>query len=217
MTSGHLPGQRIGNTYTPRQVLMSTKNVGYAIGPLVMNAANAYDGANTDREDEIREGTILAQITSGTGAKQWLPCKRTTTTVGGSGSSSAQGPSAVIPVVDARAFKAADVITVGNNTSCTISSINYSTNMITLSASISYDPGEAVTCTSVVGSEIPRAILGEFVKLKDDDATWRNKGFGQAIIHGYVNEDQVLGDLAACKAATNYFDGILFADEQQGN
>lgn len=211
MTSGHLPGQRSERTYTPRRVLLSTKGVIFERG--IIDATYAYDGANTSYEDELRPGTLMAQITA---TKLWVPCRRTTVTAGGSGSASAQGTSSVIVVRDARAFKAGDVLTVGNNTSVTVSSIDYATNRITISAPISYDTNEIVIATSLAGSEICRGILNEFVKLKDTDGTWRDKSFGEMIIAGYVDDNQVLGDLDAVLAATHHLSQIQFGINQAG-
>lgn len=104
---------------------------------------------------------------------------------------------------------------VTRTTGATISSINYSTNTITLSASASWADGDAVYCDSLAGSETPRAILNEFVDLIDDDAVARDKQTGNLVFSGYVYSGQVLGDLAACRLATNYLSQLSF-DDQQG-
>ena len=92
-----LPGQREGRSTTPRNMLKSTQLLMLAQGMLILDSTYAYDGANTSYEDEIRVGTPMAQITA---TKKWVPCKRTTVEdTGASGSGSAQGPSASVPVV----------------------------------------------------------------------------------------------------------------------
>jgi hypothetical protein len=105
---------------------------------------------------------------------------------------------------------------VTRTTGATISSINYSTNTITLSASASWADGDAVYCDSLAGSEIPRALLNEFVDLIDDDAVARDKQTGKLVIGGYVYSGTVLGDLAAMRASTTtgYLSQISWDDEQ---
>lgn len=201
----NLPGQYAGTTRTNRQALASLDGVQYERG--VIDSTNAYDGANTSYERELRPGLIMARVTS---SKKWVPCKRTTVATGGGATAQA------IPVVDARAFKAGETISVGSDTGKTIASVNYSTNTITVSdSSFTFADGEAVICTSLAGSEIPRAILNEFVNLVDPDAIARDKTTGKLVSSGYVATGQVLGDLAACRAATNYLAQIMW-DDQQG-
>lgn len=195
------PGQRAGVTIAPRDILLSYQAVRYGNG--VIDAANAYDGANTSYEDELRPGTIMAQITA-TGL--WVPCKRTVV--------AETGTVTALVVTDARAFKAGEVISVGADTSLTISAIDYATNTLTI-ASTAVVAGEAVLCTSIAGSDVARGILNEFVKLKDEDGTSRNKSFGQMVIAGLVNGSLCLGDYAAIRAASGmYLNGIQWGDQQ---
>ena len=202
MTS-NLPGQRTGLSNTPRNVLYSDKGVIYGQG--VVNAALAYDGSNTGYEGELRAGTPLGQITA---TKLWVPCKRTTVTSGGGATS------ANVPVVDARAFRAGDTISVGADTGLTVASVNYSTNTITVGSSFTFANSEAVVAED--GSQTCRGILNEFVKLRDEDAVWRNKPFGMLILAGLVNHSQFLGDLAAIRADTNAQLGQVLWTDRQG-
>jgi len=106
---------------------------------------------------------------------------------------------------------------VTRDTGNVIVSVNYSTNTITLTDAATWLASDAVYCDSLAGSEIPRAILGEFIKLKDEDATWRDKTFSTAYIRGLIDNAQILGDLTAIRAATNYLSGIQWADQQGMN
>lgn len=194
-------GQRAGNTSTERNALFSVNGVMTFGGTI--DSANAYDGGNTGYETEIRAGTILAMVTS---TKLWLPCKRTTVLSGG-------GSVTTCVLTDARAFKNGDVIDI-NGDAITITGITYSTNTITWSGSTTIANGEAVTCvTSLPGSEIPRGILNEFIKLMDEDGVNRNKEFSQGVYGGAIRGSLVLGDLTACRAATNYLANITFASD----
>jgi len=205
--SNPIPGQRTGITTTPRDVLLSYAGVRYGRG--VIDNTNAYDGANTGHEDEMRPGLVMAQITA---TKLWVPVKRTTVTAGGGATSTA------VPVVDARAFKVGDTVTVGANTAQSISAINYTTNTLTV-PSITFANSAVVFCDSLVGSELPRAILNEFVKLKDEDGVTRNKEFGKALLQGLVDNNLILADLAALRALTlgsTSFLGLIQWGDQQG-
>ncbi len=193
-------GQRSTNSVSERNVLFSVSGVQYFGGTL--DATNSYDGGNTGYEQELRAGTILAQVTS---TKKWVPCKRTLVNM-------ADATTTSLVVDDARAFKSGDVISVGSDTSITISAINYTTNTLTI-ASTAVADNEVVICTSLAGSEIPRGILNEYIKLTDEDGTARDKEFSAGIYAGAVKGALVLGDLAACRAATNYFTNITFASD----
>lgn len=173
-----------------------------------IDSTYAYDGANTSYERELRKGTIMAKITS---SGQWVPCKRTVVATGGGATAQA------IPVVDARAFKAGDTISVGSDTGKTIASVNYSTNTITVSdTAFAFADGEAVIGSgALAGSEIARAILNEFVDLWDDRVNAvRDMATGALCFKGNVDDDQVLGDLTAIRAATNYIeDHIVYKSD----
>jgi hypothetical protein len=198
----NLPGQWTGFANTPRDVLLSSKGVIYGRG--VIDSAKAYDGAYTLYEDQIRAGTPLGQITA---SKLWVPCKRTTVTANGGATS------ANIPVVDARAFRAGDTISVGADTGLVIASVNYATNTITVGNSFTFANSEAVVAED--GSQTCRGILNEFVKLRDEDAIWRDKPFSMLLLAGMVDPNQILGDLAAIRADTSaQLSQILWGDRQ---
>ena len=89
-----MPGQRtVDAGMTPRIILMSDQGVIELPGPAIMDSVNAYDGANTNRTDEMLAGLILAQITA---SKKWVPVKRTQ--ANGAGSTTAT------LIVDTRLF-----------------------------------------------------------------------------------------------------------------
>lgn len=213
MSRKSLPGQRTGISTQPRNILMSEKNKQFIVGGIVIDATYAIDGANTGKTDELRPGIILAKITA---SNLWVPCKRTLVANSGSGSGST-GATEVF-VDDARHFKVGDEITINATSGKIIGAIDYTTNKITLtSVQTNLADGQVVYASgsALAGAEIARAILNEHVKLMDlDDGTWRDKLVGEPIIAGYVNEDMILGDLAAVRAATNYLDGILWSDRQ---
>ncbi|MCY2966292.1 MAG: hypothetical protein NT069_22110 [Planctomycetota bacterium] len=195
-----IPGQRSGVSITPRDVLMSSQVI-YGRGTI--DAANAYDGANTGKETEIRAGTIMARITA---SNLWVPCKRTQVNMTGATTTS-------VVVDDARAFKVGEVVTIGANTSITISAINYATNTLTVS-SITVVDNTAVFCTSLAGSDIARGVLNEFVMLKEEDGVARNQQFGNLILFGMVNAGQILNSMAEIRAASGMFlNGIIWSDQ----
>lgn len=211
--SNELPGQRDVLSVTPRDCLASHDGVLFGSG--VIDETYAIDGANTSKTDEIRPGTPMARLTA---SKLWVPCKRTTY----NGTSLSQSvPSAAIPVVDARAFKAGDEITVKNTTGLIILSVDYSTNIITLTTSLDIDlaVGDVVigSGSALAGSEICRGILNENVRLLSGipyETTQRDKTFSKLVIRGLVKTANILGDLAAIRGATNYLNGILWDDYQ---
>lgn len=184
-----VPGQHPGVFVSPRDVLLSYNGLRYGRG--VLDAARATDGTNTGHEDELRPGTPLAQITT---TRLWVPCKRTT-------ASATVADSTALAVVDARAFKPGDSIKVGSNPAQPIVAVDYASHTLTLTSQISWAADDAVVTED--GSQTPRAILNEFVKLRDDDGVLRNKLFGQAVIAGLVDPHQLLGDAAAVRTAAD--------------
>jgi hypothetical protein len=235
-----LGGTRTGRTVTPRNILKRSGDDFYLPGPLVLDAGNAtyrrsVDGGNTGYTNEIRAGAIMAQITA---SKKWVPCKLTTVTGGGSGSGSGAG-SAVIPVVNAAFFVVGETISVQpKETGKTparvtrvISAVDYANNLITVAgAALQYNTGDEVYVvtfsdgtTSAAGCEIPRAILAQTVWTNNlEDAidaaagTLYDKAI-QLLDRGYVDNNYILGDYAACRTtAVQYLTAILWDDRQQG-
>lgn len=206
-----LPGQRtIDAGSTPREILLSGENVITIPGPVVIDATYAIDGSNTGRTDELRAGCLMGQITT---TKQWVPLKRTAVKTGTTGIVTA------LTVDNAAFFKVGDVISVGSDTGITITAIDYTTNTLTIASTAVVD-GEAVIATTPAGSETARGILKESVRMLTGvpyDVTSRDVN-AVIIISGYVNENMVLGDLAAARADTaNQLSGFLWGDRQQNN
>lgn len=160
-------------------------------GGVVIDATNAYDGSNTSFETLIRAGWILAQNTS---TKKYVPCKRT--------QANGAGSSATALIVDnAAAFKAGDALQIGATTG-TISSIVYSTNTITLTATKSWSDNDVVYCSSN-GTGTATCVLGEDVDLyQTDTRTNADSTAGTVYVQGLLKSDRVLGDLAAIRAVS---------------
>lgn len=174
-----------------------------------IDATYAYDGSNTGYERTLRPGTLMARITA---TKLWVPCKRTQTNAGAT--------SAAVTVDNAAFFKAGDKISVGADTNLTVSSVNYGTNTITLSGSITYADNEAVIGSETVlaGSEICRGVLDEEVDLYDERTRdYVDKASGRLLVEGQVVKTQLLGDYDAITASgvTNYI-SELKTDVQLG-
>jgi hypothetical protein len=182
-------------------VLLSAHGV--VLGEGTIDAARAFDGANVGFEDELRAGTFMGRITA---SGLWTPCKRTTVTPAGGGTNVT-----AVPVVNARAFRTGDVITVGSSGNVTVSAVNYGTNTLTVSSAITFANSAEVAAND--GSQICRGILNEFVKLRDEDGVARNKLVSHLILAGLVDHTLVIGDLAAIRAsATTQIPQILFSD-----
>lgn len=219
-----LGGTRTGQTVTPRNILLSTKNVLELPGPNVIDGTNSYDGGNTYTW-ELRAGWVMAMITA---TRKWVPCQRTTVAGGGSGSGSGAG-SAIVQVTNANAFQVGQSITIESTNqgtvSRTITAIDHTNHQITVNGSVlQYNTGSKVYANpggSLAGAEIPRGVLRETVHLRNlediTNTTLYDKA-GVIIVQGYVDVNYMLGDYAACRDATvNYLGGILWGDRQQLN
>lgn len=214
---------------------MSLSGVQRVPGGVGLDSAHCYDGANTSYEQELRAGTVLGKITS---SGKWTPCKLTSLTGGDSGSGTSH-TATDLHVTDARHFQVGDIISVptqNGRLTRTISAINYSTNVITVSVAITANLTTTVpngvgigNCIypdptdDAAGAGVPRAILNEFVDLIDhDDNTARDRGAAEVLVAAVVDNAMILGDIAAYRAASDpnnktpdgYLQHIIFADRQ---
>ena len=160
-------------------------------GGVTIDATNAYDGSNTGFETLIRAGSILARNTS-TG--KYVPCKRSL--------ANGAGSSATALIVDNAAFfKAGDALQIGSTTG-TISSIDYTTNTITLTATKSWSDNDVVYC-STNGTGTATCVLGEDVDMyQTDTRTNADTTAGIAYVAGMLKSDRIYGDLSAIRAVS---------------
>lgn len=196
MTAQALPGVTTGRTVTPRRVLQQAGRTHLLRQVAVtLDGTNSYDGGNTSYEKYIRGGALLARSSS---SGLWAPLKRTK--ANGLGSSAT-----ALTVDNAVFFRAGDSVIVGNNAAQAIVSINYSTNVITLTSAITWKDNEPVT---VAAFATARAILlDDEVSLWNADKSANVNKTAQAVILGYVDQDKVLGDL---DAALQDYDSAIF-------
>lgn len=198
MSSQTLPGRQVGRSVTPRRILRQAgRDHVIQIGG-TLDGTNSYDGKNTSYEKYIRAGWILAYNST---TKLWAPCKRTQ--VNGT-----SGAVTEVVVDDASAFKIGDVVTIGADTTITVTDIDYATDTFTI-ASTTVADNEVVFAEN--GFATPAGILlDDEVALWDEEKINNVNKTAQILKHGFVDESQVLGDLAACLAVTNKLNHIIF-------
>lgn len=198
-------GSQSVRTVTERNIFWQTGGERYLDGPIVIDATYAYDGSNTGYETELRVGTLLGQCTT---SKLWVPLKRTAVNDSGATANN-------FVVDNAALFKAGDTITVGTD-DVTIDSINYSTNTITLTSSITFADNDAVVGRgSLAGAETARAVLGETVDLLDPVTHTARDVYAAALFKGYLLQSAMIGDLTNALAATNYLSEIVWKENQR--
>jgi hypothetical protein len=194
---GRMPGYTSLGSWTPREIKWIPGGEVYSPG-IVLDSTNGYDGGNTGFERELRPGWMLAQITA---TKKFVPVKRTR--------ANGAGSTATALIVDnAAAFRAGETLTVGANATCTISSINYTTNTITLAATKTWSDNAVVYCDSLPGSETALLVLDGWAKLTLDDGTTLSDAIAgtdpnsRVLIEGYLIAAMLLGDVASVQADT---------------
>ena len=205
-----IPGQVTTDAgMTPREILMSDQGRIDLPGPNYIDSAVAIDGKNTGRTDELRAGCLMGQNTA---SGKWAPLKRTTVLSGGG-----TGVTTCV-LTESRFFKVGDTITIGTD-DVTILTIDYTTDTITFAATTIVN-GEAVIsrATAGAGYETAKAILTGSVRLLSGvvyDTTLYDKAIA-LLAGGYVNQDNVLGDLTAARADTAArLSAFIWSDRQQ--
>jgi len=183
---------------------MELGNPGFDRG--VVDATYAIDGKNGNYTGELRQGTLMAQITT---SKLWVPCKRTR--VNGAVSSSES-----IVVDDARAFKVGDTITIGATSGLTITAVDYDNDEITVDSDAVDAADNAVVIASgaLAGAETCRGVLDEHVDLYDVNTRANvDRAAGRIVTsNAKINTAALLGDLDSCRASgvTNYLSHLQF-------
>jgi hypothetical protein len=153
--------------------------------PVLVGGAESYDGGNAQVKD-VRGGFFLGRVTA-TG--KFRPCPRTRV-------NDSADTAAAFVVDDADSFKAGDEITVGDDTALTISSIDYTTNTITVGSSITFADNEPVFCED--GSAAPRGVLrNDLLRLQNVDRTANVDNQGDMIVRGLLKYSSLKGDVAA--------------------
>jgi len=170
--------------------LASQDGAQYLPGGITIDATNGYDGANASFETLFRAGCIMAQNTS---TKKYVPCKRTL--ANGAGSTST-----ALTVDNAQFFKAGDALQIGSTTG-TIASINYTTNVITLTATKSWSDNDVVYC-STNGTGTAVGVLAGDVDCYQEDTRTSVDMTGELLIGGLLKASRILGDLTAIRAVS---------------
>lgn len=152
--------------------------------------------AGAGKSYRIREGTLFARLTTG-GAL--VPCRCTKL------SATSSSGTNTITVTSAHGFMAGDTIKLAGSVNVTISSIDYDTNVITLTANLGADRavGDAVIGRgSLAGSEIAIGILVEDIDLWNAIKETRMDimSNNNIAIVGHIDMNYVLGDLATARA-----------------
>ena len=206
-----LAGSSLVRTVTERQIHWSLQSPPqYLAGGGLIDSAKAIDGKNTGFTNVLRKGCLMARINS---TKKWVPCKRSLA-VGAQGG----GGSVSLTVDNAAFFKAGDKITIGGGELMTISSVNYTTNVITLTTAYTWSDNAVVIGAGVLaGSGTALAVLDEDVDLYDPKTRAdRDMQTGKLCIEGCLKEDMMLGDLDAVQADTGAKLSRIIWDQQQG-
>lgn len=178
-----LPGYTTGRSVTPKEILKQASKEFKLQVPVAIDKSAAYDGKNTSYEYYIRGGCFLAES-----AGKFAPVKRTKANGAGSSSTS-------LTVDNAIHFKAGDSIKIGDNAAQAIVSINYGTNVITLTSAATWADNAPVY---VDAWKTARGILlDDEVALWNADKSANVDKTAQMLVAGLVDQDELLGDVTA--------------------
>lgn len=193
-----LPGYTALSSVAPRDIFYTHDGEIFKPGGAVLDSSKCVDQLNTGLTWVLRAGWALGRITSG---NKFRLCTRTRANGAGSTSTS-------LTVDNAGAFLAGDSIKVGSNSAQAIVSINYSTNVITLTTGISWSDRDAVIGQD--GSQTCVGFLAESVPLRASDNVTAADRVGKLVTAGALNKAYLLGDVDSIYAAT----GQLVSDIQ---
>ncbi len=177
-----IPGYESVRSVTPREILYSMENVDYKPGGITIDSDKSVDGANTNLTFELRAGWLMGQITA---SGKWCPCKRTR--VNGT-----TGSQTTITVDNASPFQVGDVITVGADTTNTITAVDYTANTITWVGAITVADNDVVFCED--GSGVCRGVLADHVRLRNPENDAAVDKTAKLLIEGKVKQSMLLGD-----------------------
>jgi hypothetical protein len=170
---GGLPGPGATTTQSFKEVLASTDLQAKLPGGVLLKSGFGI----------VAKGRVLGKITA---SSKFAPYASTTLTV-----QAAAGATA-ITVADASAFIAGDTIIIGSEAAKTIQSINYATNVITLTAATAAIQAIGVSVQTNDGRQTAVCILDN-----DQDTTLSDAG-ASAFIAGIFDSTKILGlDVAA--------------------
>lgn len=204
VTPQSLPGYAEDRLVTPREIQAQAGKDRAISFPVTIDKDASYDGARgTGYEKYIRGGAFLA-YSSGL----WAPCKRTK--ANGSGSSST-----ALTVDNATHFKAGDSVIIGYQAAQSIVSIDYSTNVITLTSSVSWNDNDPVYVAAWSTARV--LLIDDEVVLWNDFKTGYANKTAQAMASGFVKTSQLLGDVTAIleDPLSAYFLDMIICDSFQ--
>lgn len=203
----YLPGTLASRTVTPRRVLQQAGKDREIIVAGLIDGAYSYDGSNTSYEKHVRGGWLLGRDST---SKKWAPLKRTK--ANGAGSATA-----TLVVDNAAPFKAGETLVIGSTTGV-ISSIVYSTNTITLTATKTWGDNDPVYVSGGFGTA-RGILLDDEVSLWDFEHVTNVDKSAKILVAGFADQDKILGDITA--ALEDYdsavaLRGVIFDDYQDG-
>lgn len=176
--------------YASNSPLATPEGAQYLPGGITIDATAGYDGSNTGYETLFRAGCVMALNTS---SKKYVPAKRTL--ANGAGSSTAS-----LVVDNSAFFKAGDALQIGSTTG-TISSIDYTTHTITLTATKTWSDNDVVYCTTN-GTGTAVGVLAGDVDCYQDDTRTSADSPGQLLVAGFLKASRLLGDYTAIMAVS---------------
>jgi len=181
-----LPGYETLRSISPKEIAWGGVPLEFLPGGIILDGTNGIDGGNTGYTFEMRPGWALGRITA-TGL--YVPCKRTTTT--------STGAVTALVVVNSYAFKVGDVISIGADTTKTVSAVDYTTHTLTIS-STTVASGEAVVAED--GSQTCVGFLADFQRLRNYDNSAAENKTANLVVGGALNQSYLLGDITAILA-----------------
>jgi hypothetical protein len=149
-------------TFAGEVSILDSQHVRYIRGGVTIDSTKVSDGCNETVNGVVRKilkpGTFLAKLSNG----KYCPAKITTL------AQAAASTDTTLTLVNAKYFQAGDVIDVdGTQATIAANGVNYSTNVVTLTAAIGVAKSAGATVKATDGGT-PACILPEEVAVTDE-------------------------------------------------
>lgn len=196
-----VPGLRSDRTYTPREILWGSEGnapkASYLPGGKIIDATNSRDPLNTGDLSTLRPGVVLGKVSSTT--KYAASILGVSTVATASAATALTVSAATATEISRRVGSTGNLVLTGPPSAAgtvtqylaTFSAVNTTTGVVTIGAvTQAFVVGSLIQAND--GSQTPKGILNEHVRLTDADGNAIDGNGGRILIGGPIVASQII-------------------------